>query len=159
MKYYRALIDSKNSNSYSINGIHGVVFIIQYLENSLIEYDIYGLEDGLHGFHIHEKPVSTTKRSKNPCDCTCGHYNPTNDVHGYHVGDLCYNIFSYNGRANGQFVYSRLKEHHDINNTSIVVHQDEDNKGAVNGHLDEQSLTSGKAGKRLACANLIRIKM
>lgn len=99
--------------------------------------------------------------TNNPCQCTSGHYNPTNSVHGYHYGDLCFNIFSNNnGNVNAYYLDKNLtlfpsSPIWSIKNRSIVIHRNKDNKGALNNHHDEESLTTGRAGDRIACAQII----
>lgn len=144
-----------NENSYSINGtITGKVELSQPTKNAtcFVEYELYGIPNGYHGFHLHEKQLGNTP---NPCDGACSHFNPTNQVHGYHVGDLCFNIYSFNGCSRGSFHCPRLDLFiYDISGTSIVIHEEEDNGGAIRGHYDQESLKTGRAGKRIACANL-----
>lgn len=149
---FQAIIKRKSNT----NGIRGWVQI--YLRNEwsscIVEYKIKGLTDGLHGFHIHEKRVN---EEDNDCMSTCAHFNPTNELHGYHIGDLCYNINSEDGIASGKFSYPRLNDFIQyLGETSIVIHKDTDNMGVFAGNFDSESVTTGKAGKRLACANFKR---
>ena len=143
--------------------IYGRVEFTQY-EGSLnvtITFEIMGLSDGLHGFHVHERPYS----NYGTCEDCGGHFNggrpiwsPTNltgTVHGNHVGDLCFNIHSRNGRAYGNFIDQKVSllpgSLNNIIGRSIMVHEDPDDLGYVG---DIKSLTTGNAGRRLACANI-----
>lgn len=49
-KIYAVAILTPDNNS----GVHGIVKIIQDGDITTIYATIYGLSDGLHGFHIHE---------------------------------------------------------------------------------------------------------
>ena len=69
-----------------------------------IQYNILGMKDGLHGFHIHEYGDVSDN-----CKGACSHFNPYNKNHGgldseeRHLGDLG-NIFSKNKVSNGVIV-------------------------------------------------------
>tara|TARA_B000000557_G_C20793657_1_gene452243 strand:+ start:1135 stop:1647 length:513 start_codon:yes stop_codon:yes gene_type:complete len=136
----------KNSNVY------GIVRFKQFKHKLKIMYDIKGLSDGLHGFHIHEYGDLT-----DGCTSSCSHFNPFNKKHGglnsseRHVGDLG-NIISKNNIAKG-IIYDKLTtlNHNDICcilGRCVVVHEDEDDLGLGN---NEESKKTGNAGKRLAC--------
>ncbi len=117
-----------------------------------INYNISGLKNGFHGFHVHQYGDLT-----DGCNSSCAHFNPYNEVHGglkshhRHVGDLG-NIFSKNKKAIGSFYDKKIsldfKRKNCIIGRCIVVHEDEDDLGK--GGNDE-SLKTGNAGKRLAC--------
>jgi len=107
----------------------------------------------VHGFHVHECGDMTLK-----CDSMCAHFNPYGTVHGgadskvRHVGDLG-NLVS-NGR--GVAVMRRFDRLIKVKpgalsivGRGLVIHEDEDDLG-LGG--DEESLNTGNAGKRIACA-------
>ena len=59
--------------------------------------------NSLHGFHIHEKPVTSQRDLEKTCQTCGGHFNPTNTYHGSvlndnpdqrHVGDLINNVWA-----------------------------------------------------------------
>lgn len=117
-----------------------------------IEYNIIGLKDGLHGFHIHQYGDLTDH-----CTSTCAHFNPTNKTHGgkntetRHVGDLG-NILSKNNVAKG-IMYDHLisldpRHEYSIIGRAIVIHQNKDDLGKGK---DKESKVTGNAGPRLAC--------
>ena len=96
----------------------------------LITYDIKGLSDGEHGFHIHEYGDLT-----DGCDSACAHFNPFNTTHGglnskiRHEGDLG-NILSTGGVAQGEIMAKTLSLN-PISKTCImgrmiIVHADRD---------------------------------
>ena len=140
-----------HKNNY---GITGIISFKQNLNASRVKisYNIKGLKDGKHGFHIHEYGDLT-----DGCTSSCAHFNPFNTTHGgrksreRHVGDLG-NITSKNNIAKGSFYDTMIsldvKNICNIIGRSIVIHKDPDDLG--NGGNDE-SLITGNAGKRLAC--------
>ena len=137
------------------NKVSGIVKFTQHLNKVKVSYEIMGLSDGKHGFHVHEYGDLTDE-----CNSACAHFNPHNKNHGgrnskdRHVGDLG-NIISKNNLAKGSFTDSVISL--DFNSTNcivgraIVVHQDEDDLGKGKGEKKEESLKTGNAGKRLAC--------
>lgn len=140
-------------NKYGIKG--EVIFTQQSNINQCkVEYNITGLSDGKHGFHIHESGDLT-----NGCDSACAHFNPYNKKHGSinskerHAGDLG-NIVSKNKVSKGNLIAKDISlnsKKTNILGRTIIIHQDEDDLGR--GKLDkkEESLKTGNAGKRLAC--------
>ena len=117
-----------------------------------IEYEIYGLTDGKHGFHIHEFGDLT-----DGCKSACAHFNPFDKQHGgpnsnnRHAGDLG-NIVSNNGIAKGvlfdKILSLNFKNPACVIGRMIIVHKDEDDLG-LGGNDD--SLKTGNAGERVSC--------
>ena len=111
------------------------------------------LRNSLHGFHIHEAGDLSDN-----CKGACDHFNPYNTVHGgpdskdRHVGDLGNIEFDSRGVARiyreDRLVKLRGTKANVIGR-SVVIHADPDDLG-MGGHAD--SLTTGHAGKRIACA-------
>ena len=134
------------------NNISGFIKFSQKGKKVKIEYEIKGLTDGKHGFHIHEYGDLT-----DGCMSSCSHFNPFNKKHGglkskeRHVGDLG-NIISKNkmskGVINDNIISLNLKSKCCIIGRCIVIHEDEDDLGKGE---DEESLITGNAGKRLCC--------
>lgn len=149
-KYLRQAVTVLAENK---NGITGKVLFTESSNKKLkIEYEIYGLTDGKHGFHIHEYGDLT-----DGCQSACAHFNPFGKKHGghdsneRHAGDLG-NIISNNGIAKGVMVDKLLslnvKNQTCIIGRMIIVHKDEDDLG-LGGN--EDSLKTGNAGERVAC--------
>ena len=122
--------------------------------NVEIELNIVGLKsNSLHGFHVHEAGDLTDK-----CTSMCAHFNPYNKNHGCpgakerHVGDLG-NIETNNkGEAKYTFYDDVIKLRGikaNIIGRGLIIHADKDDCG--NGGNPE-SLKTGNAGKRIACA-------
>lgn len=140
-----------HNNKHNIKGT--IIFTQNHKTNMVdIDYDITGLKDGYHGFHVHQYGDLT-----DGCTSSCAHFNPYNKKHGginsseRHVGDLG-NIFSIDNKAKGNLkdtlISLNLKSKRCIIGRCIVIHEDKDDLGL--GGNDE-SLKTGNAGKRLAC--------
>ncbi len=134
------------------NNIYGFIKFKEFENKVKVMYEIFGLTNGEHGFHIHECGDLT-----DGCTSACAHFNPYKQNHGgrksniRHVGDLG-NINSTNGVSKGYF-YDKLislnyKSKSCIIGRSIVIHQDKDDLGKGG---DKESLITGNAGKRVAC--------
>lgn len=117
-----------------------------------------GLTPGEHGLHIHRLGDLTKG-----CKSTCEHFNPDNSVHGgakgprRHAGDLGNISADANGVAEFQLsgVDVSLGGSRSVVGRGLVVHRDRDDLG-MGGLQDParraESLRTGNAGDRLACA-------
>uniref|UniRef100_A0A6C0KYB2 superoxide dismutase n=1 Tax=viral metagenome TaxID=1070528 RepID=A0A6C0KYB2_9ZZZZ len=136
--------------------IKGTVYFVEDLKNNLvnIHIDIEGLKkNSNHGFHVHEAGDLTDK-----CTSMCSHFNPYNKKHGCpgmkerHVGDLGNLIANEKGEAKYSILDDCIKlrgSKANIIGRGLIIHADEDDCGQ-GGTPD--SLTTGNAGKRIACA-------
>jgi Cu-Zn family superoxide dismutase len=136
--------------------IKGVARFSEDLETNQVRIDvnITGLKpNSLHGFHVHEAGDLTDK-----CTSMCAHFNPYGKKHGCpgqkerHIGDLG------NLRTNnkGQSIYVFYDDCIKLRGTKcniigrgLIIHEGKDDCGK--GGNDE-SLKTGNAGKRIACA-------
>lgn len=138
------------------DAIKGHVKFTEDLDNNNIKIDlnITGLTPNfLHGFHVHEAGDLTDK-----CTSMCAHFNPYNTTHGCpgmhnrHVGDLG-NIRTNNkGEAKYTFYDNVIKlrgSKSNIIGRGLIIHEDEDDCGKGG---NAESLKTGNAGKRIACA-------
>lgn len=138
------------------NYVHGIVRFIEDITNNsvIIDVDICGLKSNTeHGFHIHEAGDLTDK-----CISMCAHFNPYNKKHGCpgmterHVGDLGNLITDAKGRAKYQFRDNLIKlrgNKCNIIGRGLIIHADKDDCGQGG---NAESLKTGNAGKRIACA-------
>ena len=146
-KYMAVSLLSSNKN-----GITGIILFTETPSGLKINYDINGLSDGKHGFHIHEYGDLTEG-----CKSACSHFNPFGRNHGglnsneRHAGDLG-NIISKNGKSKGSIVDKVLsldfRKETCIVGRMIIVHKDEDDLGLGS---DDESLKTGNSGERVAC--------
>ena len=119
-----------------------------------IELNITGLKPrSKHGFHVHEAGDLTDK-----CTSMCAHFNPFGKNHGCpglkerHVGDLGNIVTNSKGEAKYAFYDSMVKLRGtkcNIIGRGLIIHDDEDDCGTGG---NAESLKTGNAGKRIACA-------
>jgi Cu-Zn family superoxide dismutase len=138
------------------NEIKGLVKFTEDLEKKLIkiEVNISGLEPNTsHGFHVHEAGDLTDK-----CTSMCAHFNPYGKTHGCpgmverHVGDLG-NIHA-NNKGDAKYVfYDNIIKLRGVKcniiGRGLIIHEGEDDCGQGG---NTESLKTGNAGKRIACA-------
>jgi len=116
---------------------------------------ISGLTPGDHGFHIHEYGDLT-----DGCTSACAHWDPYESHHHglpgdprtkRHAGDLGNIRANKNGIAKVNLVDNLITTSgsYTIIGRSLIIHADPDD-GGRGGH--EDSLITGHAGKRIACA-------
>ena len=139
-----------------VGPIKGFVKFSDNSDNNLvkIEVNLTGLKkSGLHGFHVHESGYLSDK-----CESMCAHFNPYNKNHGCpgkknrHVGDLGNLKTDAKGGANYTFYDNVIKlrgSKANILGRGLIIHADQDDCGE--GGMPD-SLTTGHAGKRIACA-------
>jgi len=136
--------------------IKGIVYFKEDLQNDTVIMDIHieGLKkNGLHGFHIHEYGDISEQ-----CESMCAHFNPYGKKHGCpgakerHVGDLGNLETNSNGIAHYRRVDNIIKLRGtkcNIVGRGLIIHENEDDCGLGN---TPDSLITGNAGKRIACA-------
>ena len=141
---------------FNSGNIKGNVYFVEDTKNDqvIIKINIKGLnKNSLHGFHVHESGDLTDQ-----CTSMCAHFNPYKKNHGCpgmrerHVGDLG----NLKTDKNGQAIYNTIDDVIKLRGTKaniigrgLIIHADPDDCGK-GGQPD--SLTTGHAGKRIACA-------
>lgn len=141
---------------FNSDKIKGVVHFVEDLDTHHVNIHIRitGLnKNSLHGFHIHEAGDLTEQ-----CTSMCAHFNPYNKTHGCpgmkdrHVGDLG----NLKTNSKGEAIYSMVDDCIKLRGTKcniigrgLIIHADPDDCGMGN---ESDSLTTGHAGKRIACA-------
>lgn len=136
--------------------VRGTVKFSEDLANNRVKIDlnISGLiPNSLHGFHVHEAGDLSDK-----CTSACAHFNPYGNTHGCpgmskrHVGDLGNIKTNAKGEAKYTFYDNMIKLRGtkcNIIGRGLIIHEDEDDCGEGG---DTESLKTGNAGKRIACA-------
>ncbi len=131
--------------------IKGRVQFYQTLEGVWIVAEFCGLpvsymyENGIYGFHIHEGWLCRGNEE----DAFAGaeaHYNPRNNEHPYHAGDLP-PLFGNNGYAFMVFLTNRFCVDEIIGKV-VIVHSNAD---------DFRSQPAGNAGKKIACGKICKM--
>lgn len=128
--------------------IKGTVKFYECNFGTIVELEVRGLpqenKNNFFGFHIHEKSKCEEIAGEQPFESSGAHFNPENDKHPNHVGDMPV-IYSNDGYAYMKFYTSRFVPK-DIFNTSVIIHEKED---------DLMTDPSGKSGSRIACGKII----
>lgn len=115
-------------------GVAGMVHFYPAEGGTLVSAEIHGLPDsetGFFAFHIHEGAS---------CDAPGGHWNPGDQPHPRHAGDLP-PLLSDNGRARMTVLTGRFKPEQVVGKT-VIIHSGPD---------DFHTQPSGNPGKILAC--------
>ena len=131
--------------------ISGVVRLFAVPGGSWVSAEVSGLPEyqpangnknpvGPHGFHIHENGSCAIGDETNPFQAAGGHWNPDNQPHGNHAGDLPV-LFSNGGYAKMCFFTDKFTPDEAIGK-AIILHESPD---------DYRSQPAGSAGRRLAC--------
>lgn len=100
---------------------------------------------GPHGFHIHEFGTCKVGDLSNPFMAAGGHWNPGNQPHGNHAGDLPV-LFSHKGFAYMSFFTDKFTVP-EIIGKSVIIHENPD---------DFRTQPAGNSGRRLACGVIRR---
>lgn len=134
--------------------IRGVVQFYERQNNVLVVAEMMGLptmeepcKNGIYAFHIHEGEICEGNM-QDPFADTGMHYNPMQCQHPYHAGDLP-PLFENEGYALSVFLTNRFKVE-DILGKTVIVHSNGD---------DFHTQPSGNAGEKIACGEIIPIKM
>lgn len=127
----------------------GSAALVETPRGLLIQLDVAGLPEGVHGFHIHETGACETPDFKS----AGGHFAPDNRAHGFlsqdghHAGDLP-NIYADDGTPTRADVFVEGLTLTgdggllDDDGAALVIHATAD---------DYQTDPAGHAGDRLAC--------
>lgn len=123
--------------------LHGAaLFFETEFYGLLMQIEVFGLPDsalflesGFFGLHIHEKGDCTPD-----FEFTGGHYNPSNQMHPFHIGDLP-PLLSDHGYA-WMVVYDGRIRTPDIIGKSLIIHSQRD---------DFSSQPSGDSGEKIGC--------
>ena len=156
--YYYDIMSKKPICAIAVfnDTIKGTVqFTEDFVNNQIrIDLNIKGLKsNSLHGFHVHEAGDLTDK-----CTSMCSHFNPYGNTHGCpgmrerHVGDLGNITTNNKGEAKYTFYDNIIKlrgSKANIIGRGLIIHEDEDDCGKGG---NAESLKTGNAGKRIACA-------
>lgn len=140
-EYIRALAwVTGNASHPRLSGL--VKFYETPYNGVLVEAEVFGLPDvsseyssNFYGFHIHENGDCTL-----PFDKTGNHYNPTNQPHPNHAGDLV-PILGNQGYAWSTF-FDRRFTIDEIIGKSVIIHAHPD---------DFTTQPSGNSGEKIGC--------
>ena len=119
--------------------LHGTVRFFQRNDGVIVEVEVKGLpetESGFFGFHIHAGGSCTGEGVAD----TESHYNPGEDIHPQHAGDLP-PLLSNDGKAYMKVLSNRFSIEEIIGRT-VIIHNAPD---------DFRTQPSGNAGMKIAC--------
>ena len=175
-KMITAIVEwGEGKESISTGYLFGKVEFTQYSPEAPVKVylRIEGLPDGIHGFHIHEKPLEDTEGDvMDCCDKLGGHFNvgekwspdnPLGTPHGQHNGDLCMNLHFEQGMVQTKFWDDKISLYPGekcIVGRSLVIHENEDDLGQGiydDENLENESKMTGNAGGRIACGNIVKL--
>ena len=156
--YFYNIITKKPVYAIAVfnDSIKGYVKFSEDLTNNRVKIDlnIVGLKpNSLHGFHVHEAGDLT-----DGCTSMCSHFNPYGNTHGApgmknrHVGDLGNIKTNDKGEAIYTFYDDMIKLRESKSNIigrGLIIHENQDDCGKGG---NAESLKTGNAGKRIACA-------
>ncbi len=100
---------------------------------------------GPFGFHIHEGANCGGNTGAEAFSAAGGHYNPTNQPHPLHAGDLPV-LFPNNGYSEMQVFTDRFRPQ-DVVGRTVVIHQMPD---------DFRTQPSGDSGMRIGCGPIYK---
>lgn len=144
-----AIANIRGGNLYP--NIYGTVYFELVTAGTLVTAKIWGLPPyepatgtsqpvGPFGFHIHESGICEITDPNDPFASAGGHYNPTNQPHGNHVGDFPV-LFSNDGYAMMNFFTNKFRPR-DVIGRSVLIHENPD---------DYRAQPAGNSGRRIAC--------
>lgn len=150
-----ALADSMQVKIYELekNDIRKPIGMIEIEENShglIFTPNLSSLPEGLHGFHVHEKPSCDMKDGV-VGGAAGGHYDPEHtakhlgpyNING-HLGDLPALYIDDKGQSTMSVLAPRIKNLSEIKGHSLIIHLGGDNQS-------DHPLPLGGGGARLAC--------
>jgi len=151
-------IFDKNCTWNVKGGVSGIINLHQcspqFPTQISVDLSVEDKTDSIHALHIHEYG-----NLLKGCMGAGGHYNPYNEYHGSkkhhgirrHVGDLINNVKSSKGGIKTSFCDELVTLYgpNSVFGRTLVIHSGEDDLG-LGG--DEESLITGNAGGRMACA-------
>ena len=144
---------------FDLRNIKGTVLFRETRTKVIVSAFFTKLPPGEHGFHIHE---AGDLREKG-CMGACSHFDNSEEPQNHggppgtpgqrHTGDLG-NISLVGGKCEQEYILKGVQLS-DLYGRSMIVHADKDDYG-LGGF--EDSLKTGHAGARLACAIIGRAK-
>ena len=105
-----------------------------------------GQPRGPFGFHIHSMPSCLPMGGTDPFTDAGSHYNPDNELHGDHAGDLP--VFWAPGGQGWMSVYTPRFTPLQVVGRTVMVHENPD---------DYRTQPAGNSGMRIACGTIERI--
>ncbi|SES14901.1 superoxide dismutase family protein [Salipaludibacillus aurantiacus] len=139
----------------------GTILFYEDEDRLRVEADVENLEEGYHGFHIHEEAICEPDEDE-PFSSAGGHYNPDGGNHAEHAGDMPSLYVNEDGTAKMSFKTDKFTADQILEDeTVVIIHEDPDNFGHIPERYqseesdepgpDEETLDTGDSGARSAC--------
>ena len=130
----------------------GELTLTQEADGMKVAVEASNLPPGFHGFHIH-----AVGKCEPPFTSAGGHFNPANQNHPNHAGDLPNLLVNADGKASAVLRTARFKvpDLFDSDGSALIIHADPDNHANIAARYrpdpDAATLGTGDAGGRIAC--------
>lgn len=128
--------------------LKGIAYFMPFKDGTMVEVEVSGLPGyknyELFPIHIHDGSNCIIS-NKGTIDNVLGHYNPTNEVHPYHAGDLPA-LFSNNGYAYMKFYTTRFKAY-EVENKLVIIHESVQNEN------------TNTFGRKIGCGKIKKYKI
>lgn len=121
-----------------------------------VQVKAFGLPYGFHGFHVHAVGECVA-----PFTTAGGHFNPGEQTHKDHAGDMPVLLVNEDGTAEVTFITERfaVADLFDADGSALIIHASPDNYANIPSRYvvpdsatpDSTTLASGDAGARIAC--------
>lgn len=141
--------------------LNGKVKFLGADNGTWVEAEIFGLPEtsennmtsqmpssDFFGFHIHENSICGEQFTDEPFLAAGGHYNPTDEAHPKHAGDLP-SLISSDGTAKMLFFTNRFMPK-DVIGKTVVIHNLPD---------DFTTQPSGNSGDRIGCGVIVNSEL
>lgn len=149
----RIVVDMNRVDANGIGEKVGTITISESDKGLVFTPQLKGLQEGVHGFHIHEKPSCSPSRKngkKTAAGSAGGHFDPdkTGKHEGPfgegHKGDLPPLVINSKGKARMPTMAPRLKKLAEIKGRALIIHESGDN-------FSDEPKALGGGGPRLVC--------
>ncbi len=130
------------AGSPAFSSVHGSALFYGVRKGTLLVAEVFGLPDGFLGFHVHEGNACAGS-ADDPFAASRAHYNPQDNPHPAHAGDLPPLLAS--GGYAWLAVFTERFRPSEVVGKTIVVHEKPD---------DFTTQPSGGAGEKIACGQI-----
>lgn len=126
--------------------LKGVMFLFPYNNGTIVEIEVINMpKDESHPYALHIHEGSSCDNGN--FDSAKGHYNPTNELHPMHSGDLP-PLFSNDGYSYMRLFTNKFTPEEVVGKT-VIIH---------NGSDDFKTQPSGDSGAKMACGLIVDSK-
>lgn len=128
--------------------LKGIAYFKPFKDGTMVEVEVSNLPGyknyEIFPIHIHDGENCNISK-EGTFNNIKGHYNPTNEKHPYHAGDMPI-LFSNNGYAYLKFYTTRFKAY-EIENKFVIIHEAVKNEN------------TNSFGRKIGCGKIIKYKI